>query len=75
MVAEHVYWAHMGKREITLWVLGESTLEAMSKNLTFMPSISASTPTCSVHGRTSEPLAEGSATWQNPWQNAVHFVA
>ena len=28
----------------------------------------------SVHGRTSEPLAEGSANWQNTWQNAFHLV-
>ena len=31
-------------------------------------------PPPSVRGRTSEPLAEGSATWQNSWQNAFHFV-
>ena len=29
----------------------------------------------SVHGRTSEPLTEGSATWQKSWQHAFHFVA
>ena len=28
----------------------------------------------SVRGRTSEPLAEGSATWQNSWQDTFHFV-
>ena len=29
----------------------------------------------SVHGRTLEPLAEGSANWQNSWQNAFRFVS
>ena len=25
-------------------------------------------------GRTSAPLAEASATWQNSWQNTFHFI-